>query len=203
MFSGYVNTSLGWLDLLKLPINYLPETPYWYLYILVLSYILAAYFLKQGLDKRVILYISFVICMVHSVLQVNEIVTAQRIFYYFFFFMLGCSFHLCGHFILEKYYFPQFILAVVLSWIILFQEKVLHASIINLLSIFVAVLVINMLFGICRKYMDHKGFFSFLGERSLEIYIFHMYVTSGIRPVLKIFNIEDFWIAVVIATFLG
>lgn len=203
VFSSYVNESLGWWDLIKLPIKHLPETPYWYLYILVLSYMFAAYFLKQSWDKRVILYKSFVVCMVYSALQIKEMVIAQRIFYFFFFFMLGCSFKLYGRFVLEKYYMLQLVLTVTLSWIILFQGNVFQGSITQLLNIFVSILVTNILFGICRKYMDCKGIFSFLGERSLEIYIFHMYVTAGIRPILKIFNIGNFWFAVAIATFLG
>lgn len=203
VFNSHVNVSVGWWDLIKLPIKYIPKTPYWYLYVLVLSYLFAAYFLKQSWDKRVILCISFVVCMAYSALQLKEIILAQRIFYYFFFFMLGCSYKLYGHFVLEKNYLLQLVLSVALSWVFLFQENVLHGSITQLLRILVSILVINILFGICRKYMDRKGIFSFLGERSLEIYILHIYVTSGIRPILKIFNIGNFWLAVVIATFLG
>lgn len=110
---------------------------------------------------------------------------------------------LSKRFLFEKHYILQSILIVVFGWIILFQGNVLHRIIVNLLKIFVSILVINIMFRSAKKYMNHKGIFSFLGERSLEIYILHIYVTAGIRPVLRFLHINDAGIAVIITTFCG
>lgn len=203
LFRGYINKPQDVGDLLKLPFKSLPGTPYWYLYILVTSYILAALFLKQNWDKRIVIAVSLMSSIVYSILEPKEIISAQRVFFFFFFFMLGCLFRLTGRFILEKYYFLQFILAAILGWMILYRGNDLSECIISIIRIFISVIVINALFGISKKYWDHKGFFSYLGERSLEIYIVHVYVTSGIRPILKMLYIVNFGIAVIIATLLG
>lgn len=104
---------------------------------------------------------------------------------------------------MKGYYFLQGSLIVFCGWIILYRNIVLPEYVIKILQIIVPTLIINMLFDISEKYWNLRGLFNFLGERSLEIYVLHVFVTSGIRPILKAFHAESYWLAVIIAFLLG
>lgn len=47
------------------------------------------------------------------------------------------------------------------------------------------------------------GIISMIGEKSLEIYTLHIFLTSGIRPVLAVLNIDNYFFAVFIGMILG
>lgn len=130
-------------------------------------------------------------------LELKEIISAQRVFLHIRLLIQNNRvFHI------REVLFSTIYLIAILERMILYRENDLPRCIISIIKIFVLIIIINALFSISKKYWDYKGLFSYLGESSLEIYIVHMYITCGIRPILKIFHIENFWIAI-ITTLLG
>lgn len=61
----------------------------------------------------------------------------------------------------------------------------------------------SILFRVAEKYWNRIGICSWIGKRSLEIFALHLYITSGIRPVLRLFHIDNYLAAVVMTAFLG
>lgn len=203
VFRNYINTPVEWNDLLRLPIKDLPGTPYWYLYVLAIIYFVATFLFKQRWNESAILGSAFVICMVYKLINLEAIFTIQYAFYYSFYFLLGCIFQIRGRVMLDRHYFMQWLIIVFGGSVLLIKKDDMSVSIIGVMSVFLATLTINFLFFFFSKYLDHLGVLSFLGERSLEIYIFHIYVTSGSRPILKLLHMENYWGNVFILFFMG
>lgn len=203
IFRDYINTTVGWEDLIKLPIKDLPGTPYWYLYVLAIIYIFAAFLFKQRWNESTVLSISFVMCVVYTLLNMEIVFTIQYAFYYSFYFLLGCIFQIKGEVLINRYYFIQALIVILCGSGVLMNIEDLSISIIGVISIFLVTLIINLLFGFFSKYLDHLSLLSILGEKSLEIYILHIYVTSGSRPILNILHMDNYWYNVIILTFLG
>lgn len=81
-----VNVQPEWIDLLKLPIISISSTPYWYLYILAVLYILTGLYFRRNWNSNFVLKISFILCILYSVFESKEIILVQRAIYYRFFF---------------------------------------------------------------------------------------------------------------------
>lgn len=203
IFRNYINTAVGWLDLIKLPLKALPGTPYWYLYVLAIIYILAELFFKQEWNEKIILGVAFVTCIVYQLLNLDVVFTIQYVFYYSFYFLLGCIYKIRGGIMLKRYYIIQWVLVMICSISLLMKKDNMPVAVIGVMSVFLATLIINLLFFVFSKHLDHQGVLSFLGERSLEIYILHIYVTSGSRPILRILHMENYWGNVFILFLLG
>lgn len=203
VFRVFVNEPIEWIHFIMIPFRYLPNTPLWYIYILAIIYLLAGILLKQRWNKDIIILISFLLCILYRIFPVKEVVTAQKIFYYFFFFMLGCMLCIRKERLIKKCMLLQCVIAFGGEGMILYLSDTLPEPVIGLMRIVVSILMINIFFVVAQRYGNNAGILSILGEKSIEIYLLHGYVTSGIRPILRILHIRNYWVSVSMATVLG
>lgn len=203
LFAKYVNQSVDWKDLIYLPVKSISLVPYWYFYVLIFLYLLTAFIMKQSWNKNTVILILWGIYIVYAISGLPEIVTIQRVINYACFFLFGCLYQIRGGGGLNKHYVLQGGIAVCGIAIVLFGDNVLPRFIICIIRICTASFLINILFGVAEKYWNHIGICSWIGKRSLEIFVLHLYITSGIRPVLRLFHIDNYLAAVVMTTFLG
>lgn len=206
LFADYVSLGVKWKDLIYLPVRSIPQVPYWYFYVLIFLYISAVFIMKQKWNKDLVIFILSGICIVYAVSGLPEIFTAQRIINYACFFMFGCLYQIRGGAgRLNRHYIIQEGIVVCGMMIVLFlgDRYTLPKLIIRTVRVCIAFLLINILFHAAKKYWNHNSVCSWIGKRSLEVYVLHLYITSGIRPILRLLHLENYLVDVVMTTILG
>lgn len=205
--SPWVNSNITWKDIMLIPIKAIDL--YWYFYVLIFLYLIMRIWYKQSVIKLVIL--SFCGCMLYSIVGIGRLgfeMTLKSVIYYAIFFLVGYAFQQNYNFmnILQKQLVAigmvggggMIFLLLNKNGFLCFSELVVRIMR-PIIALHISVFFVLLFYSKWRK----SGIISMIGEKSLEIYTLHIFFTSGIRPVLAVLNIDNYFFAVFIGMILG
>ncbi len=198
--TGHVIKEASFWDILLIPIK--PITPYWYLYVLIVLYLIVPFLLRFNI---IILICTWGIISLFCYISFFEAIDGYGLFYvlkYGFFFLLGvyqnddpklnsvnrfvecCSFIVCSIVAFSRYSLPgilssgfwRFVCALVMTYclIVWFHD-----------------------------YCIKVDFFNVIGRFSLEIYTLHMFITRPIGFMLNALHISNYALGFIITVTLG
>lgn len=195
LFSGHVNTVLGFRDLLM--IWKYPIAPYWYLYVLAVFYVTGALLLKYGRKLFVCsFYVSLVVSLASGWLGLTYAFCVGRMAFLFVFFLFGVG--------LQRGYFkagwPLSIVAMCVSVLLFCVFKSADAP--SFASCVSNVPSVNTIVAAGACMFIFKAFaevawldnplFRILGRYCLGIYVLHCFFTAGFRTLLPMVGITSF-----------
>ncbi|MCM1122662.1 MAG: acyltransferase [Eubacterium sp.] len=198
-----INEPVNWMDFLGIPIKMIPNTPYWYLYVLSFLYIIGKWLFEKSWNKNFLLLILFALSCIYAISEIKGEVIIVRVVYYSFFFILGCLFHMGKYSFSGRWYLLCWLIGIIGIVVYLLWKGAMPDFLKGVVQVLTAAFIVNATMGTAQKYCKHQNIWSFFGQRCLEIYILHVFLTSGIRPVLRVLHMENYWLNVIIATFLG
>ncbi len=196
ILSKYTNGDVGWMDLVLIPI--IPRAQFWFLFVLfivMLVHILIKKWYWVGLS------ISLIYIVLKDVGIVNYPRPFDEILYFYFFFVIGFKF-LPQYLNLIKGMNTILVLGAfgLMQFVYLYFEVPILKVVCGLLG-FIA--LINLSVVICER-NSLKKVFVLLGEYSMEIYILHIIISSGLRIILmKFLHIDNVILHIIIGTALG
>lgn len=195
-FSTDVNSGVTVATLLWIPLKAI--SPYWYLYVLVICYLLTVGFVSKGVHEKYVLIFSAVLCLVQYWIMkswVGQFTVIQTGAYYFFF-SIGLKMSKQKKF--EEYIsrLPvisiNLLIGVLIGFLFIYQqEKRVGWSAIPVLGSIMALALSLAFIGIAQKMNAH--IFELIGRYSLEIYLIHCFITAGNRKILPKIGITNFW----------
>lgn len=159
--------------------------------------------MKWSWNKNFILFILFVLSCIYAISGIKGEIMIVRVFYYSFFFIFGCLFQMRNCRSSRKQYLLHWLTGITGGATYLLWEGIMPNLLRGIVRVLAAAFIINAAMGTAQKYYKRQNLWSFLGQRSLEIYTLHLFIISGIRPIFGFLHMENYWVNVIIATFLG
>lgn len=190
-FSGMTNNHYSVVDLLLFWLK--PMSPYWYLWVLIIYYVLFGLAARFKIIFNILLIGSAIIGIIGSFIGTSFNAVPKNLLFFIFPFTFGMLF-------MAKNMHQQFnkilkLILVILSAtafaaIIWFRNDLQGIPVLSIVCAFIlslsCIFVVKKLFGRCKLFV-------YLGQRSLEIYVMHCFITAPCRKILLYFNITNFW----------
>lgn len=194
--SGNVNNSYSLYDLLLIPIK--PIAIYWYLYVLIFSYIIAYKIIGNKCKNYIIFCVTVCVSLFAAFYKVNTMAFPLKMILYFNVFFWTGIISISNLDILKKK--SIFTISLIIS-IISFAVTVIKGEVIGywgncIFPLAVCFLVSYLFFNI--KVFNRQSILTILGKYSLEIYLFHCYITAGNRSFLPKMGIGNFWVNILV-----
>ena len=173
--------------------------PYWYLYVLILFYLTFSIPAVKKAPVKLMLPLTAVLCAISGWVPIPWFELHHYLFLLFFFY-LGIVLYRGDLPILEqpRFILPMFGLSVLLQ--ILLRNYPVHYHEIPVAAGCIAFGYVLLLWYLFRKIRALSGsrFFSFLGRRSLELYLLHCYFTAGFRELFFAAGITSFGFCLIV-----
>jgi fucose 4-O-acetylase-like acetyltransferase len=192
ILNNYTNNSTDLISILRL--IYIPIAPFWYLYSLFLM------FLLYTLTQKINIKLNFLIAIGIYYLPDTHILLIENLFSFYIFFLIGTILFSYINDI-QKHVFLFFLGLLIFILSFYFYRNVLE-------SIDISKYLLPAIFGslsvFCLSNCINSKFFNYIGERSLIIFLLHIFFTAGTRIILiHIFNIRDSSIHITFGLVLG
>ncbi len=167
----------------------------WYLYSLIVIYVVISIIFL--LDVKKLFFLLVLVGTVYSVFFLRSGPTILRTIQYCPYFILGMYYEFGLQSIKNRFKPTILVIEICVSiFAMIFKIGILESGWkANLISVIVSYLMCDALFGICYYLYGSKSFckigdyfknlFCVFGENSLVIYLFHIYCTAGLRPVIR------------------
>jgi len=199
MFSAYVVEGTNFSDLLWIPLKAIDLS--WYLYTLILCYCLTLLTWKR-VPVTVLLVVSGICCLVeYWVFLPMQTITAFKVPMYYFFFLLGFLLKQ-NPAVLDKISRSETMLmnfafgaGILCAWCFAVRPgESVSWSYIPLFGALMALALSAFLIGLLKKIAGVICFrvLSLVGVNSLEIYIMHPFIITGLRIILPHLGITGF-----------
>ena len=212
----YTNNDVSFMDILLIGIK--PISPYWYLYILLIYYIIFSLKIVYKLQLFIQLFILFGMSFISNFVPsaIASYFEIKRAMFYLLFFGLGII--IAAYYnTYKKYELWIAVFTFIVSLVIIVVDRVgytyddFHSGLslrgrkYNFIIALGIVLFLLYLFRILfsKNEAIHVKFFSFLGRYSLEIYVIHCVFTAGNRVVLQKLNIDNFYLNIILNTIIS
>ena len=192
IFSSFVNETMDLGMFLRTWYIAVDET--WYLYAIALVYLVTM--LIGRWDKanwKVLFFVSLAVSLAYSLIDPQLEWTCLKVLQYYFYFLFGMA--LCIN--LFNITSPKHV-----SYLRLFEAVaacgggiayVMIFDDCNILAWISGFMIVDILFFVFSSKNIGWSIFSKVGRHSLELYVFHMFFVSGMRPIIKILQINN-WI---------
>lgn len=180
--SNITITSIGLIDILRIPIQ--PIGEFWYLYTLIWFYILMIWIDKKSIDTNATLFISCCASLLSSRVADSRIC---NLLCYFLFFYFGYWLAYNKNRLSKLIIFLSVMISIVSLFLtIQFGIEIRTMPIIS--SIVALSYSISILFIFQLSW--HSKLLNYLGRHSLDIYIWHSFFTAFIRSIFIRMNIN-------------
>ncbi|WP_412988375.1 acyltransferase family protein [Pediococcus siamensis] len=194
LFSSSTNGSTNFIDIIKLPIQ--PFGQFWFVYdlfwIFLLFYVMEHLF-KLSLKK--IFLLSFILCFVSQWISIWQF---GRIFYYLPFFIAGVYLGPRQLKFKKPVIISGFILFIFINLLRYFVNWGGFQVVVDVLTAFTGILLVIML---VQKF-DSK-LLSYIGRRSLDVYLLHIMATAGTRIILMKLGVDLVVVHLLLGTVMG
>lgn len=196
----YTIEGINFTEFIKIPyksIGYM-----WYLYVLVFLYLIMYILIK--FPSRIVFPTLFIMCMAYEIIPVvikNEF-TIIKVLYCAIFFYYGVRLEQVNIKLFNKkrFLFVQVII-LGLGYGIVFKGKEIPAYF-NILAIFSIINLIIILIYVLSQKLQMRGLV-YLGQNSLVIYLLHRYWIFIGKYAIRIMEIDNFWMALLLGTSIG
>jgi peptidoglycan/LPS O-acetylase OafA/YrhL len=146
-----------------------------------------------------------VVSVIYASLNINESLSILKVVYYLFFFVYGIDY--AKRTISKWELFVSIAVGIFVLCIIGVGKGLNSPNTIGYIEGWakpiIGFLLSNMFINSFRCFDIHWKVFSHLGQYSLEIYLIHYFITSGITSVYLRLNMQDYCIGFIISTLLG
>ncbi|WP_026662304.1 acyltransferase family protein [Butyrivibrio proteoclasticus] len=195
IFRNEANGKISLMDFLTIPVKAFDEL--WFLYVLIMIYLICIFAYKT--QKKMIFFLLFVASVFCNILGIAFYYTSLLSMQYICFFIIGLFYYENETKCEAK---SVLIIAEIVGLVIcifVFGSNCLKNEMIrNAAKLLIGCLICDILFFCAQKVTAEcncgkKHFIRtlcYLGENSLQIYLLHVYFTSGIRPIIKHLNIH-------------
>lgn len=195
--SRYVNSPVQLKDILLIWAK--PIYPYWYFYVLLVSYLLFGIKRIRDADARVMASMLLFLSLISGFVQTRGWFEIQHILHYVFFFYLGIMF--AQHSMSMLFSKPIVILLAIVSICVaaIFWNNSTFIWVIPVVNTVVAVgivLVFITMFSNMNIFNRKKDLFNYLGKHSLEVYLLHCFFTAGNRVIFAKVGITNLWVSI-------
>ncbi|GAU09123.1 acyltransferase family protein [Desulfoplanes formicivorans] len=206
IMGAYVNSSLSFADILKIPYRPLPNQHFWFLYVLFVFFVIMAFFYTNRFS---LVLLSVTAIVLFFLPFSSDIRVLQKIKVFFVFFMIGA---LSSKIDLERF------LIVIKKKINFF--KILSLALVHMMLFFIVYnyyrdnisFFFFSLFGIfnvimCSCFLDKilkSNMINFIGKYSLQIYILHSMSLASSRIFLyRFLGIENIFLHIILGFICG
>ena len=203
--SSYVNNDIGLKDLIFIPIK--PIEQYWYLYVLIEFYLLFIFDKIIRINPVILIAISGTASLLSGFLPTVSWFSVSYFLFNIFFFCIGMKFKWIKQNCNIKrfrYIFYLLIISVfVCAVYFLFKNEYIRTKpILNTIIALDISLIVWSLF----QYKAKNPFISIFapfGKYSLEIYLMHAFIISGVKSLMFKTQLNNYYICILICTFLA
>lgn len=192
LFSGSVNRNVSINDLLLLYVR--PMSPYWYLYVLLIYYVVF-YWCYRRFELKHLILISLFAGIINNVIKTDCIFPISLILYYMFFFVLGIF--LASAWTQRSLPKCQGAVSVVLAFCAIIYVGINGLELVYTIKCGIAVICVVAVIYLFTtvSILENNKFLIFCGRFSLEIYVIHCFITAGNRTILPKLGITNFFIS--------
>jgi fucose 4-O-acetylase-like acetyltransferase len=201
LFNGSVNNSYSLYDLILIPIK--PIALYWYLYVLIFLYMISYKIVGNKIRNITIFLITICVSLFAAFYKFNNTGFPLRLILYFFaFFWMGIiiisNLDVCKN----RCIVTISLMITIISFVVTIMEgKVIGYWGNCIFPLAICFICVYVFFNI--KIFNQENILILFGKYSLEIYLFHSYITAGNRIFLFKIGIESFAINVLINFFMA
>lgn len=179
---------------------------YWYLYVLFFLYLLGVLFAVKKVDLRYLLCVSVAICLSSPLYRGLTSWTIVSVPLYLVFFVLGMF--LCKKEMIIRGAELAVVgicgmLVIAYGLILALNGTMLTNLSIPIISATGAFCISLWLIVMAKKYWDHEGVFTILGQHSLEIFLMHSLLIAGARVALPKIGITNMLLHILISCLLS
>ena len=184
VFSKRVTSEISFLSIVQIPLK--PISLYWYMYILILLYLLFSITIVERMAEKKLLISTFAISILGQLSNIS-LFDCSRLMNYIFYFYVGLAYRKYkGWFFKEKIYIvPMLLLSIILTSTLwdAAKERAIYIHEIPVIGIFVALGISLAIWNAFEAIHPLSGskLLTFLGRHSLEIYVLHGFLVSGLR----------------------
>lgn len=202
LFSRFVTNDISIIDIILIPIK--PISLYWYIYVLVFLYLIFSFNFVYTVNYRIVLFVTVSVSFIGQCISIS-LFDISRLMYYSFFFYIGIAYR---RYKTESYKYSKviicgmFLISCVLTAVFwnTAKESDKYIDSIPIVKMIVAIgtaATIWFLFENIKLLAECK-FLKYLGKRSLEIYVIHGFLISGLRPILNMLGVTNVYASIII-----
>ena len=202
LFSKFVTNDISAIDLALIPIKSI--SLYWYLYVLIFLYLIFSFDIVSTANEALVLIIVAVISIIGQFTNIPWL-NISRLMYHSFFFYAGIAYKRRRDKNLKC------------SWVVIAGMLLLSCVLLGLfwnsaeqsdgyidglpvVKMIVATGISAAIWYVFEnsKFLYERRFLKYLGKCSLEIYVIHGFLISGLRPILRYAGITNVYISVLL-----
>lgn len=205
MSTSYVNNGISWKDLILIPFK--PIEQYWYLYVLIELYFLFIFDKIRTIKPIILITISGIASLVSGFLPTISWFSISYFIFNTFFFCVGMKFTWIKQSYNKKtfgYLYKLMIISMLIctTYFLFINEYIRTKPLLNCIIAFSLSLMIWKIF---ENYANRHiiKFFAPIGKYSLEIYLIHSFIISGLKSFMFKIQIDNYYICILICTSFG
>ncbi len=181
--SAFVSSDVGLSDILLIPIR--PIGPYWYLYTMILFYLLFSFEAVRRINSCFLLILLFALSTVSKMFDIDGFFAINRVLFLAFFFLMG---KIIVDYIEKCSVFAgvYFVVAIALFIVLYgnYESKIVYYIVKSIIAFGVSGGLALIAYRLEKWFAGRKcNLLEFLGEHSLEIYLLHVFFTTGFLTV--------------------
>ena len=202
LFSRFVTNDISAIDLALIPIKSI--SLYWYLYVLILLYLIFSSGIVSTANEALVLIVVAVISIIGQFTNIPWL-NISRLMYHSFFFYAGI---VCKRYGAKKVKFKYAIIAAMLIISCVFlglfwnsaEQFDSYIDSIPVVKMIIAIGISAAIWYVFEniKFLYECRFLKYLGKCSLEIYVIHGFLISGLRPILKFIGLNNVYICIML-----
>ena len=202
LFSRFVTNDISAIDLALIPIKSI--SLYWYLYVLIFLYLIFSFDVVSTANEALVLIVVTVISIIGQFTNIPWL-NISRLMYHSFFFYAGIVYKRrrdknlkCSWAVIAG----MLLLSCVLLGLFWNRAKQSDGYIdsIPVVKMIVASGISSAIWYVFEniKFFYECRFLKYLGKCSLEIYVIHGFLISGLRPILKFIGVNNVYLSTVL-----
>lgn len=175
-----------------------PISPYWYLYVLIVYYMMFSIKRIRDANKAVLMPIFAIVSMISHYIYTKEWFQVHLILYFVLYFYIGIRLAENKEDILFGRMLTSGLFCISVLFSVLFWNNdkfICRIPIVNtIVGVGITLFLVKVFSSIAL--LSKHGLLSFLGKHSLEIYVIHCFLTAGNRVLFSRLGIVNIWVSI-------